>query len=235
VNVGSLFSGIGGADLGLERAGMRVRWQVEIDPYCNRVLAKHWPHVMRYRDVRTIDWATVEPIDILCGGFPCQDISLCGKGAGLHGERSGLWSKYADAIRVLKPKYVLIENVSALRHRGLGDVLREIASFGYDAEWHCIPACSVGAPHRRDRVWVVAYPHALRQQEQRQPVTHDAGRQLRGVRSEYAGWWGTEPELGRVAHGVPHRVDRLRGLGNAVVPQIVEAFGRMIMEAEAAA
>ena len=235
MTVFDLFSGIGGFSLGLERAGFTTNYFCEIDPYCRGVLARHWPHVPCFEDVRTVRGADITPVDLLCGGFPCQDISLAGKGAGLSGERSGLWFEYARLIDEIRPRYVLIENVSALRHRGLGDVLREIASFGYDAEWHCIPACSVGAPHRRDRVWVVAYPHALRQQEQRQPVTHDAGRQLRGVRSEYAGWWGTEPELGRVAHGVPHRVDRLRGLGNAVVPQIVEAFGRMIMEAEAAA
>lgn len=164
ITVGSLFAGIGGFDLGLERAGMRVRWQVEIDPYCQRVLAKHWPDVTRYGDIRAVDWSTVEPVDLLCGGFPCQDISLAGKGAGLTGERSGLWFEYAKAIAALRPRYVLIENVSALRSRGLDQVLGALASFGYDAEWHCIPACAVGAPHRRDRVWIIAHSKSDRTQ-----------------------------------------------------------------------
>ena len=158
LRVGDLFSGIGGFSLGLERTGgFKTQWFVEIDPYCQRVLAKHWPAVTRYGDIRAVDWSTVEPVDLLCGGFPCQDISLAGKGAGLAGERSGLWFEYAKAIEVLKPRYVLIENVSALRSRGLDQVLGSLAALGYDAEWHCIPACAVGAPHRRDRVWIVAH------------------------------------------------------------------------------
>ncbi len=157
MKVGSLFAGIGGFDLGLERAGYEIAWQVEIDPYCQRILAKHWPTVPRYGDIRTVDWSTVEPVDLLCGGFPCQDISCAGTGAGLSGARSGLWSEYVKAIAALKPKYILIENVSALRSRGLDQVLREISALRYDAEWHCIPASAVGAPHRRDRVWIVAY------------------------------------------------------------------------------
>lgn len=177
--VGSLFAGIGGFDLGLTRAGFDIAWQVEIDPYCQRVLAKHWPHVQRYGDIRTIDWGTVEPVDLLCGGFPCQDISLAGKGAGLAGERSGLWFEYAKAIEVLKPRYVLIENVSALRSRGLDRVLGSLAALGYDAEWHCIPACAVGAPHRRDRVWIIAYAQSDRTQrgtfQQRGAIVGDDG------------------------------------------------------------
>ena len=184
LTVGSLFAGIGGFDLGLERAGMRVRWQVEIDPYCQRVLAKHWPDVTRYGDIRVVDWSTVEPVDLLCGGFPCQDISLAGKGAGLTGERSGLWFEYAKAIAALRPRYVLIENVSALRSRGLDQVLGALAALGYDAEWHCIPACAVGAPHRRDRVWLVAYSNG---QRQRQPEEQANASGNRG-----SAWMGTE-------------------------------------------
>jgi len=269
MTVGSLFAGIGGFDLGLERAGMRVRWQCEINEWCRRVLAKHWPHVRRYGDITTIDWSTVEPVDVLCGGFPCQDISLAGRGAGLTGERSGLWFEYVRAIDALRPRYVLIENVSALRARGLDQVLGSLAALGYDAEWHCIPACAVGAPHRRDRVWIVAYaasegPQRHRAEcglgESRQKVEIGGGgddvadssiEQWDRWRDWTCGWerepqealrdarergreeaWMSIPEslLGRVAHGIPHRVDRLRGLGNAVVPQIVEALGRMIME-----
>ena len=228
LTVGSLFAGIGGFDLGLERAGFDIAWQVEIDPYCQRVLAKHWPTVHRYGDIRAIDWSAVEPVDLLCGGFPCQDISLAGKGAGLSGERSGLWFEYAKAIEALTPRYVVIENVAALRSRGLDQVLWSLATLGYDAEWHCIPASAVGAPHRRDRVWIVADSQPVGQQKQRQPITVDAGRELGRVRAEYSGWWSVEPDVGRVAHGIPHRVDRLRGLGNAIVPQIAEMIGRWI-------
>ena len=286
MKVGSLFAGIGGFDLGLERAGYETAWQVEIDPYCQRILAKYWPTVPRYGDIRTVDWSTVEPVDLLCGGFPCQDISCAGKGAGLSGARSGLWSEYVKAIAALKPKYILIENVSALRSRGLDQVLREISALRYDAEWHCIPASAVGAPHRRDRVWIVAY--AQREQNDAEwgsgELGHDTvGRdQQAALRdngeaglyafngcskdvahalltqrhrwSDGVGWWEREPQetlqalggnrreedglsipeslLGRVAYGVPHRVDRLKGLGNAIVPQIAEVLGRMIQSHE---
>lgn len=275
LTVGSLFAGIGGFDLGLERAGMRVRWQCEIDPYCQRVLAKHWPHVTRYGDIKTVDWDSVEPVDLLCGGFPCQDISLAGKGAGLAGERSGLWFEYAKAIEALKPRYVLIENVSALRSRGLDQVLGSLAALGYDAEWHCIPACAVGAPHRRDRVWVVAYRSIdglqkrewqNRQSNKRGVISgrmdivggcedvadaisesteggHDGVERRQRGESQAArdgwsrdgaqdGWWQSEPDVGRVAYGIPRRVDRLRGLGNAIVPQIAEMIGHAILHAE---
>ena len=255
LTVGSLFSGIGGFDLGLERAGMRVRWQVEIDPYCQRVLAKHWPHVQRYGDIQSVDWGTVEPVDVLCGGFPCQDISLAGKGAGLAGERSGLWFEYAKAIEALTPRYVIIENVAALRSRGLDQVLGSLAALGYDAEWHCIPASAVGAPHRRDRVWLVAHAKSagawcnysrLRKRaggisgrqaaapadansaglEERNRI-NDTGRTRTAI--DRCDWWAAEPDVGRVAYGVPHRVDRLRGLGNAIVPQIAEMIGAWIL------
>ena len=239
LTVGSLFAGIGGFDLGLERAGMRVRWQVEIDPYCQRVLAKHWPDVTRYGDIRVVDWSTVEPVDLLCGGFPCQDISLAGKGAGLTGERSGLWFEYAKAIEVLRPSYVLIENVSALRSRGLDQVLGSLAALGYDAEWHCIPACAVGAPHRRDRVWVVAY--ASRQlfnrsghtrarggpefTDSREDVAHSTSAGPQGHRTECelgqgqsemqvsrSSWWQSEPDVGRVVDGLSAELDIIGGL-----------------------
>ena len=256
LTVGSLFAGIGGFDLGLERAGFDIAWQVEIDPYCQRVLAKHWPTVHRYGDIRAIDWSAVEPVDLLCGGFPCQDISLAGKGAGLSGERSGLWFEYAKAINALKPRYVLIENVAALRSRGLDQVLGSLAALGYDAEWHCIPACAVGAPHRRDRVWIIAYAQSDRTQrgtfQQRGAIVGDDGdtqfvadsasARSQGHRGECelgegesemqisrSGWWQSEPDVGRVAHGVPARVDRLRGLGNAIVPQVATFLGERIL------
>jgi DNA (cytosine-5)-methyltransferase 1 len=267
---GSLFAGIGGFDLGLERAGMICKWQVEIDDFARRVLAKHWPHVPRHDDVRTFPTADGDwDVDVICGGFPCQDISTAGRKQGLSGERSGLWYEYARVIGELRPRYVIVENVAALLARGMDDVLGTLASLGYDAEWHVIPASAVGAPHRRERVWIVAYPncelrhempirqpvacgesctagyvshqargphvaHADHQGEPNVPVDAVSGR---GVPQSAAGhqWWVTEPDVGRVAHGVPSRVDRLRGLGNAVVPQVVEVIGRAILEAEAKA
>jgi len=154
--IGSLFSGIGGLELGLERAGLGPTvWQVEADPFCRRVLAKHWPEAGRYDDVRTA--RDLAPVDIVCGGFPCQDLSYAGSGAGLDGARSGLWFEYLRIVRALRPRFVVVENVPALLTRGLGVVLGGLAESGYDAVWDCIPAQSVGAPHRRDRVFVVAY------------------------------------------------------------------------------
>ncbi len=158
--IGSLFAGIGGLELGLERAipGARTIWQVEQDPYARRVLAKHWPEARRYSDVREVGAHNLEPVDLICGGFPCQDISTAGAGAGLDGERSGLWFEFARIIGELRPRYVVLENVSAIRIRGLGTVLGPgLAALGYDAVWDCIPASAVGAPHRRDRWFCVAY------------------------------------------------------------------------------
>jgi DNA (cytosine-5)-methyltransferase 1 len=307
VTVGSLFAGIGGFDLGFERAGYEIRWQVEIDPWARRVLEKHWPHVHRHDDIRTAGAHILETVDVLCGGFPCTDISLAGKGAGITGPQSGLWSEYARLIRELRPRYVVVENVAALLTRGLGRVLGELAACGYDAEWDCIPAAAVGAPHRRDRLWLVAYADgAVRGDEQISQrgrsrssnarddgaawhvADADRGRRLRGglaesarqqgargrepdgrggVRQQFdatthdadsigiglegvifsgavsrathrsslrrdSGWWETEPDVGRVADGLPGRVDRLRGLGNAIVPQIAEWIAERIIEAE---
>ena len=259
---GSLFAGIGGFDLGLERAGMRCEWQVEIDPYARAVLAKHWPDVRRWEDVRTFPppegkWG----VDVICGGFPCQDISVAGKGAGLAGARSGLWYEFARIIGELRPRYVIVENVAALLSRGADVVLGTLASLGYDAEWHVIPASAVGAPHRRERLWIVAWDalcrrgarlgsvraiqkgacsdtdrvradvsHADHESEPGSPVDDVARRGLPELAGGH-GWWSVEPDVGRVAHGVPARVDRLRCLGNAVVPQIVEVIGRAIVEA----
>ena len=159
-----LFSGIGGFSLGLERTGgFRTIAFCEREPYAVKVLGKHWPGVQVYGDVRQLDADQLardglpRP-DVVCGGFPCQDISLAGKGAGLDGERSGLWFEMLRIISETRPRFVIAENVAALRSRGLDTCLRGLASVGYDAEWHCIPAAAVGAPHRRDRVWIVAYP-----------------------------------------------------------------------------
>lgn len=168
--VGSLFSGIGGLDLGLERANMRVIWQSEIDPYACRVLAKHWPGVPNLGDCTTVDWSGVEVPDLVCGGFPCQPVSKAGRRRGLSDER-WLWPEVARCVGVLRPRFLLLENTPGLSlpyesPRGSGDwfpaaletVLGDLAALGYDAEWDCLPAAAVGAPHLRDRVFILAYP-----------------------------------------------------------------------------
>jgi DNA (cytosine-5)-methyltransferase 1 len=167
---GSLFDGIGGIDLGLERAGWNCEWQVEQDPYALKVLKKVWPAVPKYRDVRYFlggkRWRRCRQawhVDLICGGFPCQDISNAGKRSGIAGERSGLWSEFARIVRLLRPDYVFVENVPALTIRGLGTVLGDLAKMGFNAEWGCLPAAAVGAPHARWRLFLVAHrqPHAL--------------------------------------------------------------------------
>jgi DNA (cytosine-5)-methyltransferase 1 len=330
-----LFSGIGGFSLGLERAGMKTIQFVEIDPFCRKVLKKHWPEVPQHDDIKTYT-GTPGFADVICGGFPCQDLSYAGKGEGIEGARSGLWKEYARLIGEVRPRFVIVENVSALLGRGLGVVLGALAALGYDAEWHCIPASAVGAPHRRDRVWILAHRNSNRLmggesrskghqgEAQSQPLNGGQVANARGERfgepgegefqqqgrtkaictsedvanatslrrdghSEKSGSdgasseegrvreptgtredvsdasslrcdtrgaeqplsgsgahgasqlvirglpegsaWGPEPELGRVAYGVPDRVDRLKSLGNAVVPQIPELIGRAILEA----
>jgi DNA (cytosine-5)-methyltransferase 1 len=229
LTIGSLFSGIGGLELGLERAGLGpVKWQVEIDDYATAVLTKHWPDATRYRDVREVGAHNLEPVDLICGGFPCQDISSAGARAGIEGAKSGLWFEYARIVREVRPRYVIIENVAALLFRGMERVLGELAACGYDAGWDCLPASAVGAPHRRDRLFIVAHA-AHRRCAPRWPATLGQATEPRPPRSR---WWLAEPKLDRVVHGPPDRVDRARveRLGNAVVPQVAEVIGRAIVE-----
>lgn len=268
---GSLFAGIGGIDLGLERAGWAGRWQVEWDPFCQRVLEHHWPGLPRYGDITTVDWSQVEPVDLIAGGFPCQPFSNAGKRLGKADDR-WLWPEFARAIGALRPRLVLVENVPGLLagHGGMGAVVGDLASLGYDAEWDLIPASAVGAPHLRYRVWIVAYadgssiergrissrvhaqhadpdgrgpqadvadPTGGRQPGPWQPFdafhpetsAHWQATEPLDGRSSHQ--WSVEPDVGRVAHGVPARVDRLRSIGNAVVPQVVEVIGRQLMAA----
>jgi DNA (cytosine-5)-methyltransferase 1 len=168
---GSLFAGIGGFDLGFERAGLVCKWQVEIDSFCRKVLAKHWPDVRRHDDVRTFPEGDPEAwkVDVICGGFPCQDISLAGRRAGLKGERSGLWWEFARIVRLLRPRYVVVENVPGLlaaeseeEQAPVGCVLGELAECGYNAEWACIPASAFGSTQQRYRVFIIAYPQGQR-------------------------------------------------------------------------
>ena len=176
--IGSLFSGIGGLELGLEWAGLgRVTWQVEKDEYCRQILAKHWPDAVRHADVRAVGAHNLSRVDVLCGGFPCQDISIAGKGAGLSGARSGLWSEYARLVRELRPRIVVVENVAALVVRGLDRVLCDLAACGYDAIWFPLRASDVGAPHLRERLFIVAYPHCLRELQQQRGI-EEIGRRI---------------------------------------------------------
>ena len=279
---GSLFAGIGGIDLGLERAGMECQWQVEIDPYCRKVLAKHWPDTERFADVKAVGKHNLGSVDLIAGGFPCQDVSLAGKRTGIkEGTRSGLWFEFHRIICELRPRYVFVENVPGILVDGMGRVLGDLAASGYDAEWQVLSAADVGAPHLRKRVWIVAYPDRDEFMEsegsqggrvQARPVgknrkkvgrgrTFDSGQEggladATGERMERRGSaaieepevslrpeilgrhrpaqgaeiWSTEPGMGRMAHGVPRRVDRLKALGNAVVPQCAEWIGRQILK-----
>lgn len=274
--VGSLFAGIGGFDLGLERAGMRVAWQCEIDPDARAILAKHWPEVPCYGDIRSINWSDVEPVDVVCGGYPCQPFSHAGSRAGESDPRH-LWPEVARCVRHLRPRYVLLENVSGHLSLGFGAVLGDLAALGYDAFWDCIPAAAIGAPHLRDRVFVVAWRAAadedrdavrnIEQRIERRPtvdrerIARDAGSAWPDTDAERrhtstparpetnrhqdpdpscrradSAWHAGPPvaPIRRVDDGVPPRLDvpRLRGLGNAIVPQIPEMIGRIIMEIE---
>jgi DNA (cytosine-5)-methyltransferase 1 len=278
LTVGSLFSGIGGLNLGLERAGMRVAWQSEIDPYACKVLAKHWPEVPNHGNIKEIDWRRVEPVDVICGGYPCQPFSTAGKRRGGEDPRH-LWPWVREAISQLRPRYAILENVRGHLSLGGTTVLGELAALGYDAEWRVVSAASVGANHQRERVIIVAYPNssdaANGRQRQNVPSENRDWRNDRSRSNGHSGqvalassrqntgtlaypnssrrihtrtqifstetrqqaltelaissWWTTEPGMGRVANGVPNRVDRLRGLGNAVVPQVAEVIGRLVV------
>jgi DNA (cytosine-5)-methyltransferase 1 len=303
MKVGSLFSGIGGFELGLQMASpdFEIAWQVEQDEFCQKVLAKHWPDARRWDDVKTFppepaeDWA----VDLICGGWPCQPVSVASsKRKGFRDDR-WLWPEFLRICTLLRPRWVLGENVPGLlsavdpvgRPGGLfGTVLRDMAALGYRVEYHCIPAASLGAPHRRDRVWIIGHlPDAAilglqgrdKSEQDNTPTgsgrsgqpggsgtgiscevpdadepglerhtgngtgVGEPGREPAGPdrtfaradlfadsRSRSQEQWAIEPDVGRVAHGIPARVDRLRSLGNAVVPQVVEFLGRCIVEQE---
>lgn len=224
MTIGSLFSGIGGLEMGLALCKVGpVRWQCDNNPDARAVLAKHWPNAKRYEDVREID-GKAEKVDVICGGFPCQDVSHAGKRAGIHGERSGLWFEFARVVRELRPRYVFVENVPGLLSDGMGDVLGDLASLGYDAEWECVPAAAVGAPHLRARVWVLAYPRGERDE------ADDAVQTGRDV-AEFRAWWAPEFALSRVDDGRRNGSHtRLRLLGNAVVPQQAALAWLMLRE-----
>lgn len=243
MNVLDLFSGIGGFSLGLERAGMRTVAFCEIEPFCRRVLAKHWPEVPSYDDIRNLSAARLASdgirVDAICGGFPCQDISYAGPGQGLTGARSGLWFEYARLIGELAPRYVIVENVEALIVRGLSDILGTFSDFGYDAEWAPLSACALGFPHMRERLFIVAYPNGLHGRKGIWNSDAREGRPLQIIdslaraRTRASARLANPSALYGGADGLPDGMDRNHAIGNAVVPDVAEEIGRAIMRADA--
>jgi len=280
---GSLFSGIGGIDLGMDMAGFECAWQVEVDEHCRRILERHWPGVPKYKDIYDVKGSELEPVDILCGGFPCQPVSLAGERAGVDDER-WLWDEFYRLICEVRPRWIVAENVPGLLSANSGGafagVLRDLAEGGYDAVWDVFPAGGpggVGAPHQRQRIFIIGKMADTDSNGGRtgsSPVPQgreawmehgggstgqligrtdsavadtDTKRLQRLVKGPQEGarqneqvgfcdrtsrWkgWDVEPDVGRVADGVPDRVDRLRSLGNAVVPQVAYRVARMISE-----
>lgn len=304
ISVGGLFLGIGGIELGLERTGyFKTKWAVENDEFCRSIIRKHWPDIPIYGDIREIDWNAVPRVDMLTGGFPCQDISTANpRGKGIEGSRSGLWKEYAKAIGILRPKYALIENVPALANRGLNIVLADLAETGYDAEWFDLRASDFRALHKRERIFIVAYSDENRRVGEGLPILSGGSHQdnprnkdgaapdpignrrrknaveqhvslvevrgeiQQGRQAEFItdDWRERvqrfverkirrsegfsafkdvrqvedlqgrpdipEPLFRGGRDGVPDWVDRIRALGNAVVPDCAEFIGEMIME-----
>lgn len=245
MNVLSLFSGIGGLELGLERAGMTTVGQVELDPYCNEILATHWPEVPRHDDVTTAPaWWLGEQrpdVHVVCGGFPCQPFSDAGKQLGVDDER-WMWPETEAVIRAVRPDYVLLENVSALvRDSGaFGAILGDLHRLGFDAEWATLRASDFGAPHPRERVYVVAYPSSINGIARHRLDASGDGRASVPVggfpslavhpsRERAREWLAREPRVARLVDGVPRQVERIHALGNAVVPQVAEHIGRLIV------
>ena len=235
MNILSLFAGIGGLELGLERAGLgTTRWQVELEPFSRKVLAAHWPDAERFADVRDVSAEDFPGCDVICGGFPCQDISSAGKGEGIDGQRSGLWREFARLIGEIRPRIVVVENVPDLAVRGLGRVLGDLCALGYDAEWEIVSAQDAGAPHLRKRLFILATHADSEGLEGRhsEELRERAGERAAGESSSSLAkrdpltWWQAEPEVGPVADGIPGRMAQLRALGNAVVPQVAELVGR---------
>ena len=303
LTVGSLFAGIGGFDLGLERAGFQIKWQVEKDEWCKKILEKHWPGVRRYKDIHEVGAHNLETVDLICGGFPCQPFSHAGKRRGTQDDRY-LWPETLRVVDELRPAWFIGENVAGLTSMGeqVGDIeveghtvarmsesdlyktvlvrneelllfriIEDLKKIGYGAIPFDIPACAVGADQERHRIWILAHAEVLserpglREGEQarsrRRRPRNDSGEDVSNPESlgvqrhrtarkqkpraqtkekipgrdgsgDGANHWAIEPDVGRMAHGVPSRVDRIRALGNTVVPQVVEVIGKAIMEVE---
>lgn len=231
-----LFSGIGGFSLAARWTGkIETVAFCEIDAFCQKVLKKHWPGVPIYDDITTFDGSELGRIDIITGGFPCQDISLAGLGKGLDGERSGLWREYARLIRSLRPRYAIVENSAGLLTRGMGVVLRDLAEAGYDAEWEVLSAEEIGAPHRRERIYIVAYPNEMYGTERVGTKQDGKGKifPLRN-RERFPIWLQAADRFVGMDDGLPAKLYRPRGeaLGNAIVPQVAYQILLAIIEAE---
>lgn len=253
-----LFAGIGGFTLGLEKTGLYETVAFcEWDKNCQMALNNHWPDVCKFDDVSDLygysgyvnytyyksgakdglyDLKVSREVDVITGGFPCQDISNSGSKVGISGPRSGYWKQYWRLINEIKPKGVIIENVSALRTRGLDVVLSDLNEIGYDAEWHCIPASYLGAIHKRDRIWIIAYPRSLRREndiplvktlgEGQEAILHSKECLLDVVNNPFGRTNGLpEPLVRRGDDGFSRRVDRLKQVGNSVYWPIVEQLG----------
>jgi len=263
VNELHLFAGAGGGILGGMLLGHRTVCAVEIEPYCRKVLLQRQqdgilPWFPIWDDVRTFDgrpWRGI--VDVVCGGFPCQDISAAGKGAGIDGERSGLWSEMARIIGEVRPRFAFVENSPMLASRGLGRVLGDLSEMGFDARWGVVSAADAGAPHLRERIWILAHAGELRyvqpehkiragrnavelcgspvadSEEQGLEGGDESGEGVRDGRESGRGrwqtdWWQSEPDVGRVVNGLAHRVDRLKAIGNGQVPAVAALAWRIL-------
>ena len=284
-----LFSGIGGFSLGLEWAGMETIAMCEKDKFCRQVLAKHWPDITIYEDIRKLDGREYKnAVDVVCGGFPCQPFSVAGKQLGKEDDRH-LWPEMLRVIKESAPTWVIGENVSGFVSMALDDVCLDLEAEGYEVQSFVIPACAVEAHHKRDRCWIVAYANELRLEEHGHRESENARQgsesladthpsrelQPQGSEQEVRRWsgdsredvadseseriqrlwsgreqkpyaygpalvplcegeglgssyWEAEPDVDRVVDGLPNRVDRIRSLGNAVVPQLVQRIGELV-------
>ena len=229
-----LCAGIGGFSLGLERAGMTCAGQVEIDPFCLRVLEKHWPTVPRWKDVKDESILEQLPaVDLVCGGYPCQPFSVAGKRRGADDDRH-LWPYVLGIVQRLRPAWCLFENVAGHVTMGLDVVLSDLEEAGYACRPLVVPAVAIGAPHRRDRLWILAHTSRTGFAEPRihpSPQYSEVQGEREGIEPFAIHGWPAESGLVRVVHGVPHRVDRVKALGNAVVPDVVEVIGLAIRQA----
>jgi DNA (cytosine-5)-methyltransferase 1 len=234
---GSLFSGIGAFDLGFVWAGWEPVFQVEVDKFCRDILDIRFPDTEKFGDIKKVGiddyWRLYKEskIEALVGGFPCQPVSLAGRQRALRDER-WLWPQFRRFIIQLRPRYVVIENVYGLLHRGGVDILRDLAEGGYDAEWQTIKASAFGADHKRERVFIIAYPKGIgveRVWPEGVEIPQRFFEKELSVRDSN-GQWKVEPDVRRVDDGVAYRVDRLKSLGNSVMPQIGYWLGALINE-----
>lgn len=248
-----LCAGIGGFSLGLEWAGMTCKAQVEIDEFCTEILKKHWPHVPKFGDIHHATASDLPAVDLIAGGYPCQPFSLTGNRKGKEDDRH-IWPEIFRIVKQKKPTWCLFENVVGHLTLGIDQVLFDLESEGYEVQSLVLPACAVNAPHRRDRLWIIAHSDSKYRRSSAEKIcSKQQGRASKPKRNlvrqtnratttikpypackNFGGResvWESEPDVGRVAHGVPQRVDRVRALGNAVVPQLVCEIGLAIKQA----